>query len=130
MGVVKYAPGIEYVKGSLAKAKKKDGHKCGDYLIGTHREAATTNPECTRLYVRKAETYERTTPVTAEELRVRARFNAVAQAVRLRSKDLMKINQDQQDFLAQRDTAGGKKTMKAYLWKVEGDAYDAEHPRS
>ena len=107
-----------------------DGHKCGDYLIGTHREAATTNPECTRLYVRKAETYERSTPVTAEELRVRARFNAVSQAVRLRSKDLMKINQDQQDFLAQRDTAGGKKTMKAYLWKVEGDAYDAEHPRS
>ena len=29
------------------------------------------------------------------------------------------------DFLAQKDTAGGKKTMKAYLWKVCGDAYDA-----
>jgi len=24
----------------------------------------------------------------------------------------------------------GKKIMKAYLWKVCGDAYDAEHPRS
>ena len=130
MGVVKYAPGIEYVKGSLAKAKKKDGHKCGDYLIGTHREAATTNSECTRLYVRKAETYERTTPVLADELRARARFTAVAEAVRLRSKDLMRINADQTAFLAQKDTAGGKKTMKAYLWKVEGDAYDAEHPRS
>ena len=130
MGIVKYAPGIEYVKGSLAKAKKKDGHKCGDYLIGTHREAATTNSECTRLYVRKAETYERTTPVLADELRARARFTAVAEAVRLRSKDLMRINADQTAFLAQKDTAGGKKTMKAYLWKVEGDAYDAEHPRS
>ena len=130
MGVVKYAPGIEYVKGSLAKAKKKDGHKCGDYLIGTHREAATSNTECTRLYVRKAETYERTTPVLADELRARARFTAVAEAVRLRSKDLMRINADQTAFLAQKDTAGGKKTMKAYLWKVEGDAYDAEHPRS
>ena len=130
MGVVKYAPGIEYVKGSLAKAKKKDGHKCGDYLIGTHREAATSNSECTRIYVRKAETYERTTPVLADELRARARFTAVAEAVRLRSKDLMRINADQTAFLAQKDTAGGKKTMKAYLWKVEGDAYDAEHPRS
>ena len=130
MGVVKYAPGIEYVKGSLAKAKKKNGHKCGDYLIGTHREAATSNSECTRIYVRKAETYERTTPVLADELRARARFTAVAEAVRLRSKDLMRINADQTAFLAQKDTAGGKKTMKAYLWKVEGDAYDAEHPRS
>ena len=130
MGIVKYAPGIEYVKGSLAKAKKKDGHKCGDYLIGTHREAATSNSECTRIYVRKAETYERTTPVLADELRARARFTAVAEAVRLRSKDLMRINADQTAFLAQKDTAGGKKTMKAYLWKVEGDAYDAEHPRS
>ena len=130
MGIVKYAPGIEYVKGSLAKAKKKDGHKCGDYLIGTHREAATSNSECTRIYVRKAETYERTTPVLADELRARARFTAVAEAVRLRSKDLMRINADQTAFLAQKDTAGGKKTMKAYLWKVEGDAYDADHPRS
>ena len=130
MGVVKYAPGIEYVKGSLAKAKKKNGHKCGDYLIGTHREAPTSNNECTRMYVRKAETYTRTTPVLADELRARARFTAVAEAVRLRSKDLMRINADQTAFLAQKDTAGGKKTMKAYLWKVEGDAYDAEHPRS
>ena len=127
MGVVKYAPGIEYVKGSLAKAKKKDGHKCGDYLIGTHREAATTNPDCTRLYVRKAETYTRSTTPKANELRARARFLHVSQAVAARSKDLMQINQDQTAFLAQRDTAGGKKTMKAYLWKICGDEYDAQH---
>ena len=124
MGIVKYAPGIEYVKGSLAKAKKKNGHKCGDYLIGTHREAATSNTECTRIYVRKAETYTRTTPVLADELRARARFTAVAEAVRLRSKDLMRINADQTAFLAQKDTAGGKKTMKAYLWMICGDQYD------
>ena len=30
----------------------------------------------------------------------------------------------------QRDLANGKKTMKAYLWKVCGEAYDAEHPRN
>ena len=29
--------------------------------------------------------------------------------------------------MAQKDTAGGKKTMQAYLWKVCGDAYDAQH---
>ena len=50
MANVTYAPGIDYVQGSLAKPKKKEGHKCGDYLIGTHRTAATTNPDCTRLY--------------------------------------------------------------------------------
>ena len=127
MGVVKYAPGIEYVKGSLAKAKKKNGHTHGEYLIGTHREAASENPNCTRLYVRKAETYVRSTSPKAKELAARSRFTEVAAAVRLRSKDLMQISSDQAAFLAQRDTAGGKKTMKAYLWKVCGDEYDAQH---
>ena len=127
MAVVTYAPGIQYVKGSLAKPKKENGHKHGDYLIGTHREAATTNPNCTRMYVRKAETYERSTDPSSNELLARARFTAVSQAVRLRRQDLMQINQDQAAFLAQKDTAGGKKTLNAYLWKVCGDAYDAEH---
>ena len=121
------AAGIETISGAMKRPKKQNGHNHGNYLVATHRKAASENPNCQRIYSFDADRYERTTPVTAEELRVRARFNAVAQAVRLRSKDLMKINQDQQDFLAQRDTAGGKKTMKAYLWKVEGDAYDAEH---
>ena len=33
-------------------------------------------------------------------------------------------------FLAQKDSPLGKKTFKAYLWQVCGDAYDAEHPRN
>ena len=127
MGKVTYAPGIQYVKGSLAKPKKVDGHNHGDYLIGTHREAPTTNSDCTRLYIRKADTYDRKTPVTADELAARARFEAVSKAVALRRKDLMQISNDQAAFVAQRDTAGGKKTMTAYLWKVCGDAYDQEH---
>ena len=81
MGKVKYATGIDYVKGSLAKPKKKDGHSCGTYLIGTHREAETTNPNCTSLYVREANVYERSTPVTTKEMRIRVRFAAVAAAV-------------------------------------------------
>ena len=127
MGVVRYATGIESVSGSLAKPKKKNGHKCGDYLIGTHRTAATENPNCTRLYIRKETTYDRTTPLTSKELLARGRFAAVAAAVKVRSKDLMQISDDQAAFIAQKDLPGGKKTMKAYLWKVCGEAYDAQH---
>ena len=127
MGKVTYSPGIEYVNGALAKAKKKDGHRCGDYLIGTHRTAATQNPDCTRLYIRKGTSYERTSPLTSNELDARARFAAVAAAVKARKSDLNKITTDQQNFAAQKDQAGGKKTMKAYLWKVCGDEYDVAH---
>ena len=127
MGKVTYSPGIEYVNGALAKAKKKDGHRCGDYLIGTHRTAATQNPDCTRLYIRKGTSYERTSPLTSNELDARARFAAVAAAVKARKSDLNKITTDQINFAAQKDTAGGKKTMKAYLWKVCGDEYDQAH---
>ena len=127
MGKVVYSPGIEYVQGALAKAKKKDGHICGDYLIGTHRTAATENPNCTRLYIRKGTSYERTTALTSNELDARARFAAVAAAVKARKSDLNKITTDQQNFAAQKDQAGGKKTMKAYLWKVCGDEYDVAH---
>ena len=127
MGKVVYSPGIEYVQGALAKAKKKDGHICGDYLIGTHRTAATENPNCTRLYIRKGTSYERTTALTSNELDARARFKAVAAAVKARKSDLNKITTDQINFAAQKDQAGGKKTMRAYLWKICGEAYDAEH---
>ena len=127
MGKVTYAPGIEYVQGALAKPKKKDGHKCGDYLIGTHRTAATTNPNCTRIYLRKADSYERSTPVTTNEVKQRNRFSAVAAAVAARAKDLMKISADQAAFAAQKDQPDGVKTMKAFLWKLEKEAYDAEH---
>ena len=130
MGVVKYSPGIEYVKGSLAKPKKQDGHNHGDYLIGTHREAATTSTECTRLYVRKGDTYKRTTPISNNETLARTRFASVAASVSARSKDLSKIAADQQAFEAQKNNADGKKTIRAWYWMVEGQAYDTEHPRS
>ena len=136
MGKVTYAPGIEYVQGALAKPKKKDGHKCGfalasfkcgDYLIGTHRTAATTNPNCTRIYLRKADAYQRSTPVTANETKQRSRFSAVATAVAARAKDLSKMSADQMAFAAQKDQPDGVKTMKAFLWKLEKEAYDTEH---
>ena len=130
MGKVTYSPGIEYINGALAKPKKQDGHKCGDYLIGTHRTAPTTNTEgCTRIYLRKATSYERTTPLSSNELDARARFAAVRQMIIERKADLMKITQDQAAFRAQKDNVDGKKTMNAYYWLICGAEYDAAHPR-
>ena len=120
MGKVTYAPGIEYIQGALAKPKKKDGHKCGDYLIGTHRVAETTNPNCTRIYLRKADAYTRSTPLSAAEMINRERFGAVTRAVNTRMHDISKISQDQAAFKAQTTY----KTMKSYLWALEAQAYD------
>ena len=130
MGKVKYAAGIDYVSGSLSKPKVKNGHSCGTYLIGTHREAETTNPACTRLYIREKDAYQRSTPVTTDELWARTRFAAVAAAVKERKGDLMNYNNDIAAFQAQKDQPGGKKTLKSYYWKVCGDAWDTAHPRS
>ena len=127
MGKVTYAPGIQYVNGALAKPKKQNGHKHGDYLIGTHRTAPTESNECTRIYIRKADTYERSTQPTGDELKARERFAAVAAMVKARKGDLSQISADQDNFLAQKDTAGGKKTMRAYLWLICGQEYDAQH---
>ena len=127
MGKVSYSPGIEFVQGSLAKPKKVDGHSHGDYLIGTHRTAPTTNPNCTRLYVRKGNTYGVNVSKSEDSIAARLRFSAVSAAVNTRAKDLTKIASDRAAFLAQKDEPGGKKTMKSYLWKVCGDAYDTQH---
>ena len=127
MGKVKYATGIDYVKGSLSKPTVKNGHSCGTYLIGTHREAATQNPSCTRLYVREADAYKRTGTPSTNELAARARFAAVSAAVKDRKEDLQHIASDNAAFLAQKDLANGKKTMRAYLWAVCGAQYDQQH---
>ena len=125
MAKVSYSTGIDYVQGAMAKPKKGvEGHKCGTYLIGTHRVAATTNPDCTRLYVRKADAYKRTTAPSADELEARQRFKIVSQAVATRAKDLSKITADKAAFLAQKDQPGGKQTLKSWYWMVELKAYD------
>ena len=127
MGKVSYSPGIEFVQGSLAKPKKQNGHNHGDYLIGTHRTAPTTNPNCTRLYIRKGDAYVRTSEPSSKELAARNRFAAVQAAVIARKDNLTTFASDQAAFVAQLNTAGGKKTFLSYLWKVCGDAYDAQN---
>ena len=93
-------------------------------LLGTHRVAATTSSDCNRLYIRKK--VQRKSAPSRDEMNARQRFAAVSRAVVARSKDLMQINEDQTNFLAQKDSANGFKTMKSYLWAICGDAYDAE----
>ena len=123
MALVKYSNGIDYVSGALNKVKKGQ-HDHEKMLIGTHRTAATTSTHCNRIYLR--EKPKRTTPVTTREVNARNRFRAVAAMVLERKEDLTHVTQDQAAFLAQKDTANGKKTMKAYLWMVCGEAYDQE----
>ena len=127
MAHVEWSAGIDSVSGALSKPGKGQ-HSCAKMLLGTHRVAATENPNCNRVYIRKQT--KRSTQPNANETWARTRFQAVAAAVKVRKGDLDYMTTDQANFIAQKDLAGGKKTMKAYLWKVCGDAYDAEHPRS
>ena len=123
------AGGIEYIQGALKRPKKVNGHNHGNYVVMTHRTAETENPNCQRVYTFDSDRYERSTPVTTKEMRIRVRFAAVAAAVAARKDSLEFASSDQAAFLAQKDSANGKKTMKSYLWKVCGDQYDAEHPQ-
>ena len=128
MAKVEYADAIKTVSGALTKINKKSQHAADQKMVlATHRVAPTQNPNCSRLYLRGLNSISRSTPVTTEETRIRNRFASIAAAVSARSKDLMKISADQAAFAAQKDAPNGKKTMRAFLWKLEKEAYDAEH---
>ena len=116
------AAGIETISGAMKRPKKQDGHNHGNYLVATHRVAPTESPDCNRIYLRKK--VKRSTAVTAKETAARLRFATVAANIKTRKADMMKVVQDQETFLAQRDLPGGKKTMTAWYWYVEGQAYD------
>ncbi len=125
MAIMKVGPaGIETISGALKRPKKQNGHNHGNYLVATHRIAVSSNPNCQRVYSFTAERYNRSTEPSARELEIRARFTAVQAMVKARAKDLSKMAADQEAFNAQKDTAGGKTTMRAYLWKVCGQEYD------
>ena len=125
MAKVEWSAGIDSVSGALAKPSKSGQHSCTKMLLGTHRVAPTESNKCNRLYLRKP--VKRSTALSEDEINNRNRFTAVSRAIKARKRDLQYIAQDQIDFMAQKDTAGGKKTMFAYLWKVCGDAYDQAH---
>ena len=125
MAKVQWSAGIDSVSGALAKPGKSSQHSCEKMLLGTHRVAETTSKNCNRLYIRRKP--KRTTPLKNHERLARNRFGAVARAVAERALDLSRITVDQQNFIAQKDQAGGKKTMKSYLWRLEMQAYDENH---
>lgn len=122
MAKVEWSTGIDSVSGALSKPSKSGQHSCTKMLLGTHRVAETTSSDCNRLFMRKK--VKRSTLVTSAELNRRMRFASVARAVASRAQDVSKISQDQATYIAQRDTAGGKRTMKSYLWSLEMGAYD------
>ena len=125
MAKVTWSAGIDNVSGALAKPGSNPQHSCEKMLMATHRTAPTENPNCNRLYLRKKTKIK--VSQSSRSLNARARFTAVREAVELRKTDLQKITQDKAAFEAQKNTAGGKTTMKAYLWKVCGQEYDAQH---
>ena len=125
MAKVDWSTGIDSVSGALSKPSKSGQHSCTKMLLGTHRVAATENPNCTRIYM--VGEYNRTTPVGERELAARGRFTAVRAAVKARKNDLMNLSNDQAAWAAQKDLSNGKKTFNAYLWYVCGQAYDQAH---
>ncbi len=122
MAKVTWSAGIDHVSGALAKPRKSGQRSCAKMLLGIHRIAPSESQDCNRLYLRSKT--KRSTQPSTKELKIRERFAAVAQMVTARRADLTKIVADQQAFLAQVNTAGGAKTMRAYLWRVCGEEYD------
>ena len=128
MAVVEYADAIKTVSGALTKINKKSPHaKDQKMVLGTHRKAATTNPNCTRLYLRGLSSVDYPLSQTELAINARNRFTAVSQAIKARKRDLSKLTDDQQAFLAQRDQPNGCKTMTKYYWYICGQEYDAQH---
>lgn len=114
---VKFVFGIDNVNRKWAlrseKASKDGGKK---QYFGSY-ESNRPNKYGIRpvhvLFVRKN---YRTTPYSAEEIAAKALFAARVTWIIARKQDLTKIAQDQAAFLAQRDTAGGVKSLNAYYW--------------
>ena len=126
MAKVVYSAGIDHVSGALSKPTKNGQHSCEKMLLATHRVAATQSNDCNRLYLRSK--VQRSTPVSTKEVELRNRFTTVRAAVATRATSLAHMTADQEAFEAQKNTANGKRTMRAYLWSVCGAEYDAERP--
>ena len=66
---VELAPGIKYASGTLLKCKN------GNRVVFTTRRAPSSNPCKVHMYIRTAENYQRSTPVTEREMQVRSIFS-------------------------------------------------------
>jgi hypothetical protein len=126
MAKVEYADAIKTVSGALTKINKKSPHAVDQKMVlATHRNAPTTQVgKCNRMYLRGLNSVTRSTPVSADEVEHRTKFSAVSAAVSARMKDPTKQAADLAAFNAQKNTAGGKTTMRSYIWSLESAAYD------
>ena len=123
MAKVEYADAIKTVSGALTKINKKSQHAADQKMVlATHRVAATTSPNCSRLYLRGLSAVTRSTPVTASEVAARNLFSQISKAVALRKKNVSQFTQDREAFLAQKDSPSGYKTFYSYLWHVVADS--------
>ena len=129
MAVAVYADVVSSLSGALTKINKKSPHAVDQKMVlATHRNAPTTQVgKCNRMYLRGLNSVTRSTPVSADEIEHRTKFSAVSAAVNARLKDSSKQAADLAAFNAQKNTAGGKTTMRSYLWSLESAAYDQEH---
>ena len=123
MAKVEWADAIKTVSGALTKINKKSAHAADQKMIlGTHRVAPSTNPNCSNLYIRGLSAVTRSTPVTSDETLARQRFGAISAAVQARRKNLETIAADTAAFNAQKED--GYKTLYQYLWHVCAEDYD------
>ena len=122
MANVIFSAGIDSVSGALSKPSKSGQHSCNKMLLATHRKAATTSTDCNRLYLRGIQSVTRSTPYSQEEIAAQTLFSNIAKGVALRRKNVELMVADQQAFQAQKDTPGGYKTIKQYLWHVVADS--------
>ena len=118
MANVTYSAGIDSVSGALSKPSKSGSHSCNKMLLATHRVAPTENNQCNRLYLRKK--VERKS-FTAKELESQARLAQASAATRTRLGNISTIQADREAFNAQKDLAGGKKTLYSYIFNLEYD---------
>lgn len=127
MSKVTYAPMFGTVSGALTKINKKSPHAADQKMVlATHRKAPTKSDSCSRLYLRTLENVTRTAPFTANEEANQSRFTAVTRQVQARrQKTSNTYAADYAAFEAQKET--GEPTFVSYLWKVCGEAYDAQN---
>jgi hypothetical protein len=76
------------------------------------------------VYLRGLSSVSRSTELSADEIAVRSKFSVVSAAVSARLKDPSKKAADLAAFKLQKNTAGGKTTMRSYIWSLESAAYD------
>jgi len=120
MAKVVWSAGIDSVSGALSKPSKNGQHSCAKMLLGTHRTAATTNPNCNRVFIRTKVT--RSTPYSQEEKAAQNLFSRISKGVAARKQNIEQMLQDREAFLAQKDSPSGYKTFYQYLWHTVADS--------